>query len=137
MANEALVKAVKDIAAASKAGDAERAYHGYRDLFESEAFAGYRVEDQRQALRLMVMAKGVPPTLTPAMTEAYKSALKHLGNIAALGEPADYELLGVCQVKLGDETSASASFKTGLAIERQRDPQSTLCGALMKRVSMI
>jgi hypothetical protein len=137
VANEALVKAVKDIAAASKAGNAEAAYRGYRDLFASDSFADYRVEDQRQALRLMILAKGVPAKPTPTMEEAYLSAAACLTRIVPLGEPADHELLGVCQVMLGDDAGASATFRAGLAIERQRDPQSTLCGALMKRVSMI
>jgi hypothetical protein len=38
---------------------------------------------------------------------------------------------------VGDEATASAIFKAGLAIERERSPQSDLCGALMKRVSML
>jgi hypothetical protein len=137
MANEALVKSVKDIAAASKAGDTEAAYFGYRDLFSSEAFAGYRVEDQRQALRLMVLAKGLPAKPTAAMSEAYLSAVSCLTRMLPLGEAADHEMLGVCQVMLGDEAAASETFKAGLAIERQRDPQSKLCGQLMKRVSMV
>src|SRR5258706_5964238 len=103
VANEALVKSVKDIAAASKAGDTEAAYHGYRDLFASEAFAGYRVEDQRQALRLMILAKGVPTQPTPGMTEAYLSAVSCLTRLLPLGDAADHEMLGVCQVMVGDE----------------------------------
>jgi hypothetical protein len=137
MANEALVKSVKDIAAASKAGDAEGAYRGYRDLFASEAFATYRIEDQRQALRLMILAKGLPSVPTPAMSEAYRSAVSCLSRMLPQGEAADHELLGVCQVMLGDEAAASETFRAGLAIERARDPQSKLCGALMKRVSMV
>jgi hypothetical protein len=137
MANEALVKSVKDIAAASKAGQTEQAYLGYRDLFASDAFASYRVEDQRQALRLMIMAKGLPAAPTPAMHEAYQSAVRCLSRLVSLGDAADHEMLGVCQVMLGDESAASATFRAGLAIERARDPQSKLCGALMKRVSMV
>lgn len=137
MANEALVKSVKDIAALSKAGDVEGAYRGYRDLFASEAFVGYRVEDQRQALRLMILARGLPAQPTPAMKEAYDSAVVCLGRLLPLGDAADHELLGVCQVMLGDEVGASTTFRAGLAIERQRDPQSKLCGTLMKRVSMV
>jgi hypothetical protein len=137
VANEALVKSVKDIAAASKAGDAERAYLGYRDLFASPEFGGYRVEDQRQALRLMILAKGLPASPTAAMSEAYRSAQSCLSRLIPLGEAADHELLGVCQVMLGDEAGASETFRAGLAIERQRDPQSKLCGTLMKRVSMV
>jgi hypothetical protein len=137
VANEALVKSVKEIAAASKAGNTEGAYQGYRDLFASEAFAGYRVEDQRQALRLMILAKGVPAQPSPAMSEAYQSALACLSRMLPLGDAGDHELLGVCQLMLGDEASANTTFRTGLAIERQRDPQSNLCGSLMKRVSML
>lgn len=137
MANEELVKSVKDIAAASKSGDTEAAYRGYRDLFAGPAFASYRVEDQRQALRLMILAKGLPAKPTPAMSEAYASAVSCLTRLVPLGEAADYEMLGVCQVMLGDEASASETFRAGLTIERQRDPQSKLCGTLMKRVSMV
>lgn len=137
MANEALVKSVKDIAAASKAGETEKAYLGYRDLFGSDSFATYRVEDQRQALRLMIMAKGLPAAPTPAMSEAYQSAVGCLSRMLPLGDAADHELLGMCQVMLGDEAAASATFRAGLAIERARDPQSKLCGTLMKRVSMV
>jgi hypothetical protein len=137
MANEALVKAVKDIAAASKAGDPEGAYRGYHELFAGEAFGSYRVEDQRSALRLMILAKGVPPKPTPAMAQAYQSALQNLTRLLPLGEPADHEMLGMCQVMLGDEAEASLTFRAGLGIERVRDPQSPLCGRLMKRVSMI
>ena len=73
--------------------------------------------------------------------EAYRA--RHPYNPASemrmvpLGDAADYEMLGVCQVMLGDEASASETFKAGLAIERRRDPQSKLCGTLMKRVSMV
>jgi hypothetical protein len=137
VANEALIKSVKDIAAASKAGDAEGAYLGYRDLFASPAFSAYRVEDQRQALKLMIMAKGLPATPSSAMTEAYRSAVACLMRMIPLGDAADHEMLGMCQIMLGDEASASATFRAGLAIERQRDPQSKLCGTLMKRVSMV
>ncbi len=137
MANEALVKSIKDIAAASKAGDTEGAYVRYSALFASEAFSSYRVEDQRQALRLMILAKGLPASPSPMMLEAYRSAVTCLTRMIPLGEAADHEMLGVCQVMLGDEAGASETFKAGLAIERQRDPQSKLCGALMKRVSMV
>jgi hypothetical protein len=40
-------------------------------------------------------------------------------------------------VVVGDEATASAIFKAGLRIERARNPQSDLCGTLMKRVSML
>ncbi|MET0790962.1 MAG: hypothetical protein ABW061_05530 [Polyangiaceae bacterium] len=138
MANEELVRSIKDIVGRAKNGDAEGAYRGYRDLFASPAFAGYRVEDQRQALQLMVLMKGAPKPATPIMIEAHGAARGILsGLVSAHAEPSDHELLGICHVVLGDEASASTVFRAGLALERVRDPQSKLCGALMKRVSMV
>lgn len=124
--------------ARAKEEGADAGYEGYCELFASSAFAGYRAEDQRQALRLMVVAKSAPRLPTAAMTGAHRAALAPLTQlVSALAEPADHELLGICHVVLGDAESAAAVFRAGLAIERERDPQSKLCGALMKRVSMV
>ena len=132
------MRSIKDIVGRAKNGDADGAYRGYRDLFASPDFAGYRVEDQRQALQLMVLMKGAPKPATEAMIEAHRAARGILiGLVAAHAEPSDHELLGICHVVLGDEASASTVFRAGLAIERARDPQSKLCGTLMKRVSMV
>ena len=138
MANEELVRSIKDIVTRAKAGDPDGAYRGYQTLFASEAFGTFRVEDQRQALRLMVMMKGAPKPATPPMVEAHRAAIQPLtGMVAAHTEPADHELLGICHVVCGDEASANTIFRAGLAIERERSPQSPLCGTLMKRVSML
>jgi hypothetical protein len=138
VANEQLVQAIKAIVARAKDGDLDGMYHGYRDLFAAASFGGYRVEDQRQALRLMVMMKGTPSPPTPSMVEAHRAAVTPLKHIVELHkEPKDHELLGICHVVVGDEAAAMSIFKAGLAIERERSPQSDLCGALMKRVSML
>ena len=138
MANEKLVEAIKALVVRAKDGDMDGVYLGYRDLFAAPAFVGYRVEDQRQALRLMIMVKGPPAVPTPQMVEAHRAAIPPLKRIVELHrEPKDHELLGICHVVAGDEATASAIFKAGLTLERERNPQSDLCGALMKRVSML
>jgi hypothetical protein len=138
VANEKLVEAIKALVVRAKDGDMEGVYLGYRDLFAAPAFVGYRVEDQRQALRLMIMVKGAPSKPTPPMIEAHRAAISPLKRIVELHlEPKDHELLGMCHVVVGEEATASAVFKAGLALERARNPQSDLCGALMKRVSML
>ena len=72
------------------------------------------------------------------MVEAFRAALAQLTQLVKLeGEPADYEMLGMCHVATGDEKSAAEVFRAGLTIERERNAQSDLCGALMKRVSML
>ena len=138
MANEELVSAVKQIVAKARAGALDDAYAGYRQLFEAPTFLTYRPEDQRQALRLMVLAKNVPHKPTEAMLEAHRAAIIPLTELVSNHrEPSDYEMLGVCHVVLGNEASASTIFREGLAIERERSPGSDLCGDLMKRVSLI
>ena len=57
--------------------------------------------------------------------------------VSTHNEPADFELLGMCHVVVGNEAGAAAVFRAGLTIERERNAQSDLCGALMKRVSML
>ena len=138
MANEELVRSIKEIVGRAKSGDSDGAYQGYRDLFASPAFTAYRIEDQRQALQLMVLMKGAPKPPTAAMVDAHAAARRALDTLVSVhGEPSDHELLGLCHVVLGDEVSASQVFRAGLALERKRDPQSKLCGSLMKRVSMV
>jgi hypothetical protein len=138
VANEALSESVKRIIGRAKEGGVDAGYEGYRELFASPAFAGYGASDQRQALRLMVLMKGAPREPTAAMKEAHGAAAALLTSlVAAHAEPADHELLGMCYVVLGDEPKAGAVFRAGLELERARDPQSKLCGTLMKRVSMV
>ena len=138
MANEALKAAVKQIITHAKEGRTEEAYAGYRALFAGPEFATYRPEDQRQALKLMVHAKRPSGRPSAAIVEAHRTAIAVLTEMAAThGEPADFEMLGLCQVMVGDEQAAAASFRAGLNIERARNPQSDLCGALMKWVASV
>jgi hypothetical protein len=137
VANEALVNSIKQIMALSKSGDADGANALYAQLFSSPEFVTYRPEDQRQALKLFVLAKRTG-ALPPSSVETHRAALPALTSlVAAHTEPADYEMLGICQVVTGDETSASTNFRAGLDIERAKDPDSDLCGRLMKHVSSI
>lgn len=138
MPDEALVKQVKAIVAQGKGGDWAAMYEGYRALFADAAFTAHRPEDQRPVLKLMILQKAAPHPPTEAMVAAHRAALGPLTELVSnLGEPADHELLGVCHVVLGNEESASAIFKAGLALERERDPASDLCGALLRRVSLL
>ena len=138
MSKEELVAAVKQIVTIARNGDLDGAYAGYRDLFSQPWFTGERPEDQRQALRLMILAKNAPRVPSPVMIEAHRAALPALTELVSVHqEPADHELLGVCHVVLGNAESASRIFRAGLAIERDRNPSSDLCGELMKRISLI
>jgi hypothetical protein len=138
MANEELVGAVKRIVALARGGHLDQAYTGYRDIFASPVFMKYRPEDQRQALRLMILAKNAPRTPTEPMLEAHRAAVPALTELVSVHQdPADHEMLGICHVLLGNEQGAATIFRAGLAIERERSPGSDLCGELMKRISMI
>ncbi|HEY5148028.1 MAG TPA: hypothetical protein VII82_14740 [Polyangiaceae bacterium] len=138
MASPELVAAVKAIMVNARAGDLSAAYAGYRSLFSSPGFAACEAHEKRQALRLMVHAKGVPDPPTPPMVDAHKVAIPLLEELVKLyGEPADHEMLGMSHVAAGNEKTAGEVFRAGLAIERERNAQSDLCGTLMKRVSML
>jgi hypothetical protein len=138
MSKQALVQKVKQIVALGREGKIDDSFRGYRELFESPEFMTNRPEDQRQALRLMVHAKGMPNPPTPEILDAMRAAIVPLTElVSTLGEPADHELLGMCHLALGHDQAASAIFKAGLATERLRSPGSDLCGELMKRISMI
>lgn len=135
-----LVQTIKNIIKLSREGNLDQAYAGYRELFSSPDFTTHRPEDQRQALKLMVLAKGAPDPerATPAMVEAHQAALGPLTELVSnFSDPGDHEMLGVCHLVLGNPETASAILRAGLAMERARNPQSDLCGSLMKRVSLI
>jgi hypothetical protein len=138
VANEPLVAAIKAIVALARAGDLDTAYDGYRALFGDPSFSRYDPQDRRRALRLVVHAREVPTPPTRAMVAAHRAAIAPLEELVAQhGEPADYEMLGMCHVVVTDEAKAGEVFRAGLAIERQRDLQSDLCGAFMRRISML
>lgn len=141
MANkDELVQSVKNIVKLWRDAKLAEAYTGYQALFSMPDFGEHRPEDQRQALKLMVLAKGAPDPerATPEMVEAHRAAAGILTDLVSkFSDPADHELLGVCHLVLGNPDSASAILRAGLAIERSRNPQSDLCGALMKRISLI
>jgi hypothetical protein len=133
MPDPALVARVKELLALAKSGKVEESYAGYRALFQSPEFPGYSVEDRRACIKLVVNAK-VPPSKPAAyLVESYRSAMKPLEDmIGEQGHPADFELLGICCVVVGEDKRAAELFRTGLRLERERNPQSDLCGSLMK-----
>src|SRR5205814_6765111 len=98
--------ALKKIALLARQGKTSDAYREYGELFTSHPFAGYRLEDQRQALKLMLMAK--EPAPTDDVLSAYAKAVTRLEAITAeASDPSDYELLGVGYVFLekGDKAT--------------------------------
>jgi len=138
MSKDDLVKSIKQIVQMARDGKLDEAYGAYRQLFSDPGFMEQRPEDQRQALKLMVHAKTHLREPTPAIVEAHRAALMPLTDmVSRYGEPIDHELLGSCHVLLGNHDSASAIYRSGLAIERERNPSSDLCGELMKKISFL
>jgi hypothetical protein len=140
MSKEALVNAVKQIVSQARGGDAEGSYVGYRELFSGPTFTANKPEDQRQALKLLILAKRQNEKGGPsaALVEAHRAAIPALTElVSTLNEPEDYEMLGLCHLIIGNEQAASNMFKNGLTLERERNPASDLCGRLMTRVAAI
>jgi hypothetical protein len=137
MSKEALVNAVKAVMAQARAGDVEGSYEGYGKLYSTPDFAANAPADQRQALKLLILAKrhGQPG---PKLIEAHRAAIPALTElVSTLNEPEDYEMLGLCHLLIGNEQAASNMFRQGLTLERAKNPASDLCGRLMTRVAAI
>lgn len=137
MSKEVLVAAVKDAVTLARSGDADGSYAAYKALFERPEFADNRPEDQRQALKLLILAKRTGPK-SDALIDAHRSAIAPLTELVSRhNEPQDYEMLGVCHLLVGNEAAAAELFRQGLTLEREKDTGSDLCGRLMTRVSSL
>lgn len=137
MSRELLVRSVKEIVTLARSGDADGALDGYKALFGSPEFIDNRPEDQRQALKLLILAKPSGPK-SEKLIEAHRAAIAPLTELVSKhNEPGDLEMLGVCHLLIGNEEAAAAMFREGLTLERERNAGSDLCGRLMTRVSAL
>ncbi len=137
MSKEALVAEVKRIVTLARSGDVEGSFDAYAALFASAEFLANRPDDQRQALRFFVLAKR-EGRRSERLIAAYRAAIPALTElVSTLGEPDDFELLGVCHLMVGNEDAASNMFRHGLQLERARNAASDLCGRLMTRIAAI
>ena len=137
MSKDFLVNSVKAIMAQQRGGDTEGAFDGYAKLFAAPEFGANKPEDQRQALKLLILAKrqGNP---SPRLIEAHRAAIPALTELVSThNEAEDYEMLGLCHLLIGNDQAASNMFRQGLQLERAKNPASDLCGRLMTRVAAI
>lgn len=138
MSKEALVAAVKSAVSLSRAGNHEEAFVAYGTLYAMATFMDNRPEDQRQALKLLILAKRPGMKVTENLLSAHRAALEPLTELVSrYNEPEDYEMLGACHALLGNESNAAAIFKQGINIERGRNAGSDLCGSMMTRLSAL
>src|ERR1019366_4370019 len=84
MASEALLTAVKAIVANSRANKHVEAYAGYKALFSSPEFRTYPAPDQRQALKLMIHAKGMPQIPAPHVVEGQRACIEPLTELVSV-----------------------------------------------------
>jgi len=132
-----LVTTLKHIRGIIQDGHLDEAFRQYAALFSSPAFSACPAEDQRQALRLMVLGKA-PPSPSEEMRAAHRAAVPALQALVVVHrDPADYEMLGMAYVGSDEPEKGSEIFKKALELERARDPGSDLCGNLMRRVSQL
>lgn len=137
MSKEVFVAEVKRIVGLMRGGEPDSANAAFGALFGSPLFAEQRPEDRRQAFKLLVLAKrsGDPGESVLAAHRAANAPLEAL--VGATHDPEDYEMLGVCRALLGDPDGATSAIREGLRLERERNPQSDLCGRLMTRLSAL
>ncbi|MBI2388769.1 MAG: hypothetical protein HYV09_04050 [Deltaproteobacteria bacterium] len=140
MQKEELVTAMKRIVALTREQKWDEAYARYHELVARPDFTELKAEDQRKVLEMMVLqnTKQLPNKLSQIILDAHRAALPALTELVSVhGEPSDHELLGLAHQRLGNEEAASNIYKAGLAIERQRNAASDLCGRLMNRMAAL
>jgi hypothetical protein len=109
----------------------------YAQLFHAAEFAQNKDEDQRQALKLMIMTRGVPAPTSQAGVQAYQAAWYAITRlINANNDPRDYELLGLTHLRLGDEEGARKIFQTGHEAAIAAN-DGDLCGVYLRHLSML
>jgi hypothetical protein len=134
---EQLLSALGNVVTLAKGGRVEDAYREYATLCASPAFADQSTEEQRQALKLLVVL-AVPPVPCDAMRDAHRAALNRASALVErIGAPADYELMGLCQMALNECKAGGETFRKGLELEMARNPQSDLCARLKRHVSAL
>jgi hypothetical protein len=79
-----------------------------------------------------------PSRVTEALRDAHRAALvRAQGLLEDLATPADYEIVGLFQLALGERTAASTTFSTALELERKQDPASDLYRRLNEQISSL
>lgn len=140
MTKEELVATIKEILPLTRQMKWDEAFAKYRDLVSRPDFLELKPEDQRKVLEMMVLqpAKQLPNKLSEVILDAHRAALPALTELVSnYSEPADHELLGLAHQRLGNEEAASNIYKAGLALERQKNAASDLCGRLMNRMAAL
>ena len=92
MSKEALKESLKEIMAQARNGDVEASYDGYKNLFGDPIFAANTPQDQRQVLKLLILAKrhGQP---SEKLVEAHRAAIPALTELVSThNDPEDYEM---------------------------------------------
>jgi hypothetical protein len=93
----------------AKDGRTKDAYKAYSALFSDASFARQRSQDQRQVLKLMVLAKSTPAP-NDEVTSAYQSALARLKALATeTDDPLDHEMIAVCEQRLNGNAERAGS----------------------------
>jgi hypothetical protein len=130
-----LKAAVKSAIGLAREARWDEFYSVYGQLFANPNFGSNKAEDQRQALKLMIMTKGLPAPTTQAGIYAYQSAWYALSRLVAeLRNPLDYELLGITHLRLGDEPGAKKVFQAGLEVAQAANDGDT-CGVFLRHLA--
>lgn len=133
----ALKAAVKSAVALARESRWDDFYSVYTELFQSQGFGENKPEDRRQALKLMIMTKGLPAPSTehPISIQAYQAAWYALQRLVTEHQYAlDYELLGLTHLRLGDEPGAKKVFQAGMEIAQAANDGDT-CGVFLRHLA--
>ena len=139
MATEALVARIKQILALAKAGNVDEAYKAYAQLYpqrrvpdvsDGGAAQGDQARRQHQDPAEPGHALADRRVQGRDRAAAARSSAARARRRTSSGSAS-------ASMVAGNEKEAGELFRTGLKIERDRNPQSDLCGSLMKWVAAV
>lgn len=126
---------LEKIAELQKAGREEDAFRECAALLERSRFSAYSQGEQREALKMLLLLNG-PAGGSYVTRRAHRAGRDRArALVKQFGDPADYEVLGMCQAALGELAEALESFRRGLELEHGRNPRSDLCARLAQHTS--
>ena len=135
---EAVKQTAKAAAAFARESKWDEFFGAYTWLFQFPSFEQNKPEDQRQALKLMILTKGLPPPTTQHGVAAYQAAWYVLTRLMGEHQPTmlDYLLLGLTHLRLADEPGAKKLFDTGYAMAQDAN-DGDMCGEFLRYLSTI
>jgi hypothetical protein len=130
MTRDEMIAEVKQIMGYFRDSKNQAAYEAFQNLLSRPTFNQLQPSDQRQALKLLIQGKrtelgmhrdlNANDPLDLSIQNSHRAALQPLTElVSTLGEPEDFELLGMVHQRLGNHDSAATMMRPARSRHRR------------------